>query len=218
MLIRHFMTYPVFRVKGSETVAEVWRQFEENGIRRAPVMTGNKVMGMITQHDLLRAMPKAGLIGYIDEDEEEEAEGLSTWPVRSLVKRKLLWIGPNDHIDSAAAIMLKQRVDSLPVLDEGELVGMLTSSDLFELFSSAGTGGDSRRLSIKWPTSDPEPDALRALFAEGTRLHGLVRHATPGGRTISVLHISPERFDEVKGRLVSMGFVVVEIEKRTRRR
>ena len=213
MLIRHFMSSPVFRVESTETVSAVWDQLQELGLRRLVVTRGGRVVGVVSEHDLVRAMPRANLIGTLD-----EAQDASDAPVGSLLKGPLISIHPNDHIDDAAKRMLEKRVDTLPVLEGGELVGILTSSDLFRLFAASGAGQEARRLSIEWPSDEPEPDPLRAVFAEGGRLYGMVRHSTPGGSTVSVLHLSRNACEGIQKRLVAMGFVVVELEKARSRR
>jgi len=209
MLIRHFMSTPVFRVESTESIGKAWSQLEERGLRHAVVTRGVRTLGVVTEHDFVSVMPRAGLIGAI----QGEAEIAADKPVGSLLAGPLVSIGPNDHIDDAAILMLEKHVDSLPVLEHGGLVGILTSSDLFRLFATSGNREDSRRLSVEWPSDEPEPDPLRAVFAEGARLFGLVRHSTPGGSEVCVLHISHDAFSAVQKRLVAMGYVVLELER-----
>lgn len=215
MLIRHFMSSPVYRVESTESIESVWDQLQDLGLRRLVVTRQGRAVGVVSEHDLVRAMPRHNRIGAID-DEPSSAQA----PVGSLVKGTLVTIGPNDHIDDAAARMLEHRIDTLPVIEGNELVGILTSSDLFRLFarSEAGSGVATRRVTIEWPASEPEPDPLRGVFAAGGRLHGMVRHRTPGGVTVSVLHLANESAEEVQKRLVAMGFVVVEKERGRGRR
>lgn len=208
MLIRHFMSSPVFRVENTETIGKAWSQLEERGLRHVVVMRGNRALGVVTEHDFVSVLPRSGLIGSL----EAEA-AVTNKPVASLLQGPLVSIGPNDHIDDAAVRMLEKHVDALPVLEQGELVGILTSSDLFRLFATSSKRVDARRLSIEWPSSEPEPDPLRAVFAEGARLYGLVRHATPGGNEVCVLHLSHGAFSAVQKRLVAMGYVVLELER-----
>lgn len=208
MLIRHFMSSPVFRVESTETIGKAWSQLEERGLRHVVVTRGPRVLGVVSEHDFVSVLPRAGSIGSL------EVEAVVTnQPVASLLEGPPVSIGPNDHIDDAAVRMLEKHVDALPVLEKGELVGILTSSDLFRLFATSSKRVDSRRLSIEWPSADPEPDPLRAVFAEGARLYGLVRHSTPGGNEVCVLHLSHDAFSSVQKRLVAMGYVVLELER-----
>lgn len=215
MLIRHFMSTPVYRVESTETIESVWDQLQDLGLRRLVVTRHGRAVGVVSEHDLVRALPRHDRIGAIESAPEREDA-----PVGSLLKHDLVTIGPNDHIDDAAARMLEHRIDTLPVIEGGELVGILTSSDIFRLFakSEADKSAATRRVTIEWPASEPEPDPLRAVFAAGGRLHGLVRHRTPGGVTVSVLHLANETSEEVQKRLVAMGFVVVEKERGRGRR
>ncbi|MCA8979202.1 MAG: CBS domain-containing protein [Planctomycetes bacterium] len=208
MLIRHFMSSPVFRVESTETIGRAWSQLEERGLRHVVVVRGNRALGVVTEHDFVSVLPRSGLIGAL----EAEAE-VTNKPIASLLDGPLVSIGPNDHIDDAAVRMLEKHVDALPVIENGELVGILTSSDLFRLFATSSKREDSRRLSIEWPSNEPEPDPLRAVFAEGARLYGLVRHSTPGGNEVCVLHLSHGAFSSVQKRLVAMGYVVLELER-----
>lgn len=208
MLIRHFMSTPVFRVESTETIGNAWLKLQERGLRHVVVTRGNRALGVVTEHDFISVLPRSGVIGAMESD-----ASVADKPVSSLLSGALVSIGPNDHIDDAAARMLTKHVDSLPVIEHGELLGILTSSDLFKLFATSCHRDVSRRLSIEWPSAEAEPDPLRAVFAEGARLYGLVRHSTPGGSEVTVLHLSRGAYSAVQQRLVAMGYVVLERER-----
>ena len=119
-------------------------------------------------------------------------------------------IGPNDHVELAARIMLERKIGGLPVVEDGKLVGILTESDVFRALALVLEGAGPVRLLL---AADPAADLdlaaicvkhharvvalLRATIDEKTTLHelGLAGPASPalvgelwkhGARLVSV--------------------------------
>ena len=103
---------------------------KEHGIRRLPVVEDNKLVGIITIGDVREASPS-------------DATTLSIWELNYLwsqltaekiMTRKVLTVHPTTPILDAAELMLNQKVSGLPVVNEhGEVVGMITESDIFKM-------------------------------------------------------------------------------------
>ena len=53
-------------------------------------------------------------------------------PVSSIMTRKLLTVGPNDTVDKVYDLLTKKGIHHIPVQDDGLLVGLLTTYDLFK--------------------------------------------------------------------------------------
>jgi CBS domain-containing protein len=90
------------------------------GARHLPVVSRHQVVGVLTERDFLRYRAETGGNG----------EGAS---VRRFMSTPPEVIGPEDDLVRAAAVMVARGVSCLPVVEDGELVGMLTATDLVGL-------------------------------------------------------------------------------------
>ena len=145
MLIRSIMKSPVLTIEAGMDYREAWKFFQEKGVRRVPVVRGKRVLGMLTDRDLKRVLPWT-----IEERERRDQDGVKV-SVESLLAEKVLYVAPNDHLERAAQIMLRSKVGGLPVLDAGELKGIVTESDIFKLFTRRTMTQRGHRLVLRGP-------------------------------------------------------------------
>ena len=107
----------VYTVGKAATVAEAVREMNEKGVGALLVMDGHKPAGIFTERDVLRRI--------VDADRDP-----ALIRVAEVMTRQLVTIGPESRIDEAMGIMTERRFRHLPVLDAGEVVGMVASGDL----------------------------------------------------------------------------------------
>lgn len=94
----------------------------ENEIRHVPVVDqSGRLVGMVTDRDLRQAT-LARVRALRDADEDLRVQDVMTWAV--------VTSEPDMPLPRAAALMYERRIGSLPVVEEGRLVGMLTERDL----------------------------------------------------------------------------------------
>jgi CBS domain-containing protein len=132
-LIKDWMTKDVVVVTPNTTVPDAHSLMTEKGIRRLPVMDGNKLVGIVTRGDVRGAEPS-------------EATTLSIWELNYLLAklklseimtRKPVTVSPNATIGEGAQLMLDNKISGLPVVDgDGKLVGIITESDIFRLVAA----------------------------------------------------------------------------------
>jgi acetoin utilization protein AcuB len=128
--VKDWMTAEVITVSSNCPLPEAYWLMIENKIRRLPVMDNSKLIGIVTLENLRRINPisVAGLdILHIN-------EMLAKLPVRQLMTENPITISPTASLIEAARMMLKHKISALPVLDGGELVGIITESDIFCAF------------------------------------------------------------------------------------
>jgi acetoin utilization protein AcuB len=115
------------------SVTEAFSLMKENNIRRLPVVDKEKVVGIITVSDLNQASPSMATTLSI----HELNYLLAKTRIKDIMprKQKLITIGPDNYIETAAKLMRENKVSGLPVLDEkGKLVGIITETDIFDAF------------------------------------------------------------------------------------
>lgn len=130
ILVSEWMTKSVKTVTPDTSISTAHKLMKDLKIRRLPVVEHDKVVGIITLGDVREASPS-------------DATSLSIWElnylwaqltVERVMTRDVLTVRPNDLILDAATTMLEKKVSGLPVVDErGNLVGILTESDIFKM-------------------------------------------------------------------------------------
>jgi len=107
----------VYTIGRGATVAEAVREMNEKGVGALLVMDGRKPAGIFTERDVLRRI--------VDADRDP-----AMTRVAEVMTRQLIAIAPDAHVEDAMSLMTERRFRHLPVMEDGELVGMLSSGDL----------------------------------------------------------------------------------------
>ncbi|MCP5024082.1 MAG: CBS domain-containing protein [bacterium] len=206
MLVRYFMTTSVQSLDESMSCAEAWQIFRRDKLRRAPVMGGAEVIGLITDRDLIRILPRT--VG--------DADGLASInaldkTLGECVNPNLISVEPNDHLETAARKLLENKIGALPVIYEGRLKGIITESDLFRVFVKLKHNSEATRLTLHWPsTNGPSHVPARIAIVSGVYLHEFFSHPSPSGGTLIALRAIGDNLDEFISRLIDVGYVLID--------
>lgn len=135
--VQECMTTAVVKIRPTASVDRARRLLREHGIHRLPVVDAGRLAGIVTDRDLRDAMPSP-----------PDASGSSDSRadvilVRDVMTAPVVAIHPLAPVSVAAMIMESEGLGSLPVADEGELLGIITRSDV--LHSAASRIGGPRR-------------------------------------------------------------------------
>ena len=123
-------------VKPDDDVAFAARLMSWAGVRHLPVVKGRAVVGVFTERDYLRYRAETGGQGALD-------------PVSRFMASPAETISPDDPVAAASALMLSRRLGCLPVVADGQLVGMVTANDLM----AADVRAAAPRLDLDTPIS-----------------------------------------------------------------
>jgi acetoin utilization protein AcuB len=126
LLVRDSMTREVVTVGPETTAAVALALCREIGIRHLPVLEEGRLVGIISDRDLRSATPALG--------EPERAEALERVRVADEMAKEVVTVRPEDPIEEAAIEMYERKIGCLPVVDDGDLVGIVTSSDVMRAF------------------------------------------------------------------------------------
>jgi acetoin utilization protein AcuB len=130
MLVGERMSHPIISIAPDMPVHDALDMFRREHIRRAPVVKDGKLIGIVSDHDLLNASPSP-------------ATSLSVWEMNYLLSKitvsevmtkKVLTVNENTPIEEAARIMADNKVGGLPVMRDSHVVGIITETDLFKIF------------------------------------------------------------------------------------
>lgn len=146
MFVKDVMTTNVITVSPDTLMVEAGRIMEFHNIQRLPVVDKGKLVGIVTRNRLLRYYPS-------------QATSLSHWElnyllakirVKDIMRKELVTVPPDITVEQAIAIAQKNRVGSLLVVEDGKLVGIVTTNDFFYriLNPLMGIGEEGERILI----------------------------------------------------------------------
>lgn len=121
------MTENVVKLNLKDTLSKAEELFLKHNIRHLPVVNGNHVVGILSYTDLLRVGVAEGL------DEEDRVIGATIYDMYSLAQvmtKDVVTIESHTNVRKAAEILVKSGFRALPIIKDGNLVGMLTTTDL----------------------------------------------------------------------------------------
>ena len=130
MFVGERMSHPVISVTPDVPIHDVLVMFKKEHIRRAPVMKDGKLVGIVSENDLLNASPSP-------------VTSLSVWEmnyliskvtVKQVMSKKVKTIDIDTPIEEAARVMADSKIGGMPVVRSGQVVGMITETDLFKIF------------------------------------------------------------------------------------
>jgi len=131
MLVEEAMTVHTRTVTPDQSLSDVRRIFEDEGFRHLPVMGSERLIGMITLTDLMRVTYGAHIA---DADFEVNDLILESTTVEESMSKDLKTIETGADLKEAARIMRKYKVGCVPVLEDGELRGLITTTDILSAY------------------------------------------------------------------------------------
>lgn len=146
MLVRDVMMAPVTTVKPSATVQEVARLFLDKKISAAPVLDdAGKLVGIVSEADLLHRVEagterrRSWVLRAFTEDDTLAAEYVKAHgrKVSDVMTRSVIATAPDTPLHEVATLMEKNAIKRLPVLENGQLVGIVSRSNLLQAVASA---------------------------------------------------------------------------------
>lgn len=173
MLVRNWMTPNVITVSPDTSLLKISKLMRDNNVRRAPVVTGDgKLVGIVSDRDVRDASPsKATTL-----DMYEMHYLLAEIKASDIMTPNPFTVKPDDTVEMAAMLMLDHKIGGLPVVERGELAGIISEQDVFKaLVNITGVREDSFQVGFSIANRQ---GAMKPIF-------DLVRKA--GARILSVL-------------------------------
>jgi CBS domain-containing protein len=125
MYVRDLMRPEVVTLYAEDTLDLAEGIMRLGRIRHLPVVSGDRVVGIVSQRDLFRAAASC-LLGLGGEAERKWLAGI---PVKAVMASRVFTVAPAVSLRAAVQIMIDRRVGCLPVVENGRLVGLLSESD-----------------------------------------------------------------------------------------
>lgn len=125
--ISSIMTKDVITLNHNDNLDTAEKLFKDNHIRHIPVVSGNKVLGMLSYTDLLR-------ISFADAYDEGSVDTsvYNMFTIEQVMVKNLVSISSSTTIKEVAELLAKKEFHALPVVDKDKLVGIVTTTDLIQ--------------------------------------------------------------------------------------
>ncbi len=125
--VEGYMSKKIVTAPSDMSIGAATRSMINHGFRRLPVLRDNVLIGIITASDVMRFLGSGDIF---DRFVTGNAREVFEVPVSTLVKRDIIFTKSDSDLGEAANVMLDKDVGSLPVLEEGELRGIITERDI----------------------------------------------------------------------------------------
>lgn len=208
MLIKDRMTSPVLTVDPKASIHDALATMKARRIRRLPVVQRGRLVGIVTWTDVMRASPS-------------HATSLAAWEIPQLLMqehvseimtRELITVVPAATIEHAAVLMRRHKIGGLPVMENGQLVGIITESDLFDAFIDLmGLRLGGARLTIDLPDRvGALDDVVHAIRECDVRIRSLAAYPVDGSTQMVVRVDTPYPLHVVQT-LIERGINVIHL-------
>lgn len=127
LLVVDWMTRNPYTISPWASLLDAYRIMRSYEIRRLPVVDDGRLVGILTVNDIRSAVPID--LYRLAEQNRRMAEK----PVDEVMTRHPITIRKDASVAEAAEILLDNKIGGLPVVEGGQLIGIITESDLFRL-------------------------------------------------------------------------------------
>jgi len=213
MFVSDWMTRKVFIIAPDSSVSDAVKLMKEKKIKHIPVVKDERLKGIISDRDIREFMPsKATSL-----DVYELHYLLATTKVKEMMKTKVFTITADSPVEEAAMLMFDYNIGSLPVVEDGKVVGIISDRDIFRvLVDITGVRHGGHRVAI---TVEDRPGSVREV-ADIIRKHGFrlqsiltsYEKAPKGYRHVVIRCFGDGKFGSLKAELMGT-FVGVKIDK-----
>ena len=155
MKIKDVMNRDVVTCKPDDTLGTLANLLKENHISGLPVVDNGKVVGLVSETDLLKLfkfpeisnelwlpspfeiieIPIRNLVKI--EETKKVFENIKLRPVKDIMTKTIHAISTQDNLEDASSMMVKYKVNRLPVIENGNLVGIVARSDILRGLSES---------------------------------------------------------------------------------
>ncbi len=146
MKVKDVMTREVITLTPESSIGEAAKLLRENKISGAPVVEGERIVGILSEADLMRLFQDDMSLNLIlpspfdlielpikmHRKLEETVKKLAASKVKDVMTRKVITIDEEASVEEAARLMAKHNINRLPVVRGEKLMGIITRGDVIK--------------------------------------------------------------------------------------
>lgn len=126
--VSEIMTRNIIALNRSDDLVQAEKLFKRHNIRHIPVVQENYVLGMLSYSDLL----KISFADATQDEQDVETIVYNMFTIDQVMTKDVVTVNSKTAIKEVARILAEKEFHALPVVDDGMLVGIVTSTDLIQ--------------------------------------------------------------------------------------
>ncbi|NLW45350.1 MAG: CBS domain-containing protein [Syntrophomonadaceae bacterium] len=211
MKVRERMSRDLAIVTPDTSIADAFQLMQERRVRRLPVMSKNKLVGIVTIKDLNRVSPSSATslsifeLNYL----------LAKTKIKDILPKNMevITIDADANIEKAAVLMREHQIGGIPVLENGELVGIITETNIFDAFIDIlGVNRPGTRIDMEVDERVGAVAAVTGIIAQhGISIENIVLVEKERGLYDLILRLDTTEADEAVVSLRHYGFKILDV-------
>ena len=212
MFVINRMTKNPMTVTADTKVDEVAHLMKKHSFRRLPVVDDGKLVGFLSDSDLMRVAPSPAttLSRY------EINSLLAKICVRDIMKKDVVSVNVDATIEEAALIMYKNKIGGMPVVSNmGAVVGVITETDIFKTFVDVmGLADGKTRITLEVTDKIGVVKDIAEIFGQaGVSIDSLITCKKEDNKYEIVIRGDITNIDDIKAKLEAKGYKVIHTVK-----
>lgn len=215
MFVEKWMTPKPFTLPPHTTISAAALAMGEHHFRHLlvaePSANGKKLVGLLSKDDIARAFPDNA-----NPFSPEAADNVIPKPISTIMAHNVVTVEPYCAVEEAVRILRTRRINALPVVRNGNLVGIITETDIYDALLDM-TGADTTGMNLVVECTDVKTALVSmAQFADRYQLQMLsalsFHDKQAPNKVISVFHLSGKTNSQIAEELCKRGFRVLKID------
>ncbi len=212
MFVINRMTKNPMTVTADTKVDEVAHLMKKHNFRRLPVVDDGKLVGFLSDSDLMRVAPSSAttLSRY------EINSLLAKICVRDIMKKDVVSVNVDATIEEAVLIMYKNKIGGMPVVSNmGAVVGVITETDIFKTFVDVmGLADGKTRITLEVTDKIGVVKDIAEIFGQaGVSIDSLITCKKEDNKYEIVIRGDITNIDDIKAKLEAKGYKVIHTVK-----
>ena len=212
MFVINRMTKNPMTVTADTKVDEVAHLMKKHNFRRLPVVDDGKLVGFLSDSELMRVAPSPAttLSRY------EINSLLAKICVRDIMKKDVVSVNVDATIEEAALIMYKNKIGGMPVESNmGAVVGVITETDIFKTFVDVmGLADGKTRITLEVTDKIGVVKDIAEIFGQaGVSIDSLITCKKEDNKYEIVIRGDITNIDDIKAKLEAKGYKVIHTVK-----
>jgi CBS domain-containing protein len=125
--VSKIMSHATITAHPGQKLSEVRALLSQHGFHHVPVVSGKQLLGVVSATDILR-------LSFGDPNAQDgravDAVLDHAYKLEDVMSKEVQTLGPKDTVKQATEILAEGKFHSLPIVENGELVGIVTTTDL----------------------------------------------------------------------------------------
>ena len=212
MFVINRMTKNPMTVTADTKVDEVAHLMKKHNFRRLPVVDDGKLVGFLSDSDLMRVAPSSATTL----SRHEINALLAKICVRDIMKKDVVSVNVDATIEEAALIMYKNKIGGMPVVSNmGAVVGVITETDIFKTFVDVmGLADGKTRITLEVTDKIGVVKDIAEIFGQaGVSIDSLITCKKEDNKYEIVIRGDITNIDDIKAKLEAKGYKVIHTVK-----